>query len=382
MDLGKFLTVPNEADPFHSLPLPSWLFWKGLIGQWVYTLRMLPSEQTSLAARYLVDDLPGARQIGGRLHGILAKFDAEGRASEMARAYLLANELLCLHALLEGRIDFDTFAREAAIERVHRMDKAGIAAREGADEEARRQVERAAASAEFFTTSHYKRRQEARQLKRRFNLGYIEPERYQRVIRLLQSLAKGKRLHPKDVVWLQGGDDDCWTDEVSTAWHLVEAKVLTAAWRETKDPWDAINASSHWRKGGHPELAVSLTNDALAANSTSAPKIRSALATTRGAALRALDRQAEAKAMGEEAHALVPNDYRPCTLLGAINIELGELIKGHEWFVKAEQRGAPRMAVDHDIRTLLVRIPDAERDLFRAFLLDQDPERFAWLRAK
>ena len=63
---------------------------------------------------------------------------------------------------------------------------------------------------------------------------------------------------------------------------VLEAEVLTAAWRASNDPWDAINASSHWRKGGHPELGLSLTEDALAANPTSSPKIRSALATTRG----------------------------------------------------------------------------------------------------
>ena len=86
--------------------------------------------------------------------------------------------------------------------------------------------------------------------------------------------------------------------------------------------------------------------------------------------------------MGEEAHALVPNDYRPCTLLGAVLIELGELTAGQEWFVKAEQRGAAKAAIDQDIRTLLTHASDTDRDLIRAFLLNQDPVRFAWLRTK
>ncbi|MBX7513389.1 hypothetical protein K3179_02380 [Qipengyuania sp. GH38] len=343
---------------------------------------MLSSDRNSLAEKYLVDDLPGARQMGSRLYGILAKFDAGAPVSEASRAYLLANKLHCLHALLEGRTGFDAFSREAAIERAHRMKMAEIAASEAADEEARRKAERVAASAEIFADPQYKRRQEVKQLKRRFNLGYIEPERYPRTIRLLQSLANDERLQPKDVTWLQVGDEDCWTNEVATAWHLVEAKVLTAVWRETKDPWDAINASSHWRKAGNPEVAISLTEEALAATEKSAPKVRSALATTRGAAFRAVDRLAEAKALGEEAHALAPNDYRPCTLLGAVHMELNEIIAGHEWFMKAEERGAAEAAVDHDIKALLARMPEAERDRIRAFLLDQDPERFAWLRSK
>lgn len=294
----------------------------------------------------------------------------------------MANKLHCFHALVDGQIDFDTFKRDALSERAHRMDMAKIAAVEAATAEERRKAELAAASAAIFADPSYKRRQEAKQLKRRFNLGYIEPENYPRVMRLLQALAIGRRLKPEDVLWLQTGADDCWTDEVAAAWHLVEAEVLTAAWRETGHPWDAVNASRHWRKGGHPESAISLTEEALATNATSGPKIRSALATTRGAALRAVGHLAEAKALGEQAHALAPNNYRPCTLLGAIHMELGELIAGHKWFMKAEQRGAEKALVDHDINALLARMPVAERDRIRAFLLDQDPERFAWLRSK
>ena len=330
----------------------------------------------------MVDDLPSARQTGSRLHGILVKLDAGDPVSERARTFLLTKKLLSLYALIEGRLDFDSFALQAGDERARRMDVAKIAAIEAADEEARLKAERAAASAEIFSDPRYKRRQETKQLKRRFNLGYIEQERYPRAIRSLQSLANGVRLHPNDVVWLQAGGDDCWTDEVAAAWHLVEAEVLTAAWHASKDPWDAINASSHWRKGGHPERALSLTEDALADNPTSPPKIGSALLTTRGAALRALGRHVEAKALGEEAHGIVPNDYRPCTLLGAVLIELGDLLAGHEWFVKAEQRGAIKAAVDQDIRTLLTRASDTDRERIRAFLLNQDPVRFAWLRSK
>ena len=98
---------------------------------------MLPSNQISLATKYLVDDLPGARQIGTRLYGILVKIDSGEPVSEMARAFLLANNLLCLHALVEGRTDFDTFALKAGDERAHRMDIAKIAASEAADNEAK-----------------------------------------------------------------------------------------------------------------------------------------------------------------------------------------------------------------------------------------------------
>ncbi|OJW71770.1 MAG: hypothetical protein BGO57_08025 [Sphingomonadales bacterium 63-6] len=343
---------------------------------------MAHAQQTSLAAKYVVDDLPGARQIGSRLHGILTSLDAGSPVSQRARDYLVASDLRCLHALAEGRTDLDSFKREAAIERTHRMKLAEVAARKAAADDAKRKAELAAASAAIFNDPAYKRRQEAKQLRREFNLGYIEPEHYPRVMPLLRTLKQGQRLRPKDVVWLQTEAEDCWTDAVAAAWHLIEAEALTEAWRVTGDPWAAVNASSHWRKCSQPDASLRLTEDALTSAAASASKVRSALATTRGGALRDVDRQAEAKALGEQAHALTPQDYRPCTLLGAVHIELGDLIAGHEWFKKAEQLGAAKAIVDHDIRALLARMSDTERDRVRGFLLEQDPERFAWLRTK
>lgn len=343
---------------------------------------MHPPEPSNLAAKYLVDDMPGARARGTRLHGILVKIEAGGPVSELAQAYLVMNQLHCLHSLVVGRTDFDTFRREAVIERAHRIDTAEIVAVEAAADEARRKAELARASAAFFADPGYRRRQESKELRRKFNLNYIDPEHYPRAMRLLQALSRRKRLKQVDVLWLQTEAEEWWTDEVASAWHLVEAEVHTAAWHKTRDPWDAINASSHWRKGNRAEVAISLTGEALAALGTAEPKIRSALATTRGAALRAVSRQTEARSWAEDAHALVPNDYRPCTLLGAIHIELGEYNAGLDWFEKAERLGAEKGAIDHDIRALLARMPNAERNRVAGLLLEQDPERFSWLRSK
>jgi len=340
------------------------------------------SEQNSLAAKYVVDDLPGARQIGSRLHGILTSLEAGSPLSQLARDYLVASGLRCLHALAEGRTDLDAFKREAAIERTHRMTLAEVAARKAAADNAKRKAELAAASAAIFNDPAYKRRQETKQLRRAFDLGYIEPEHYPRVMRLLRTLKQKQRLRPEDVIWLQTEANDYWTDAVAAAWHLIEAEALTEVWRVTGDPWAAVNASSRWRKCSQPEASLRLTEEAMASAAASAAKVRSALATTRGGALRDLDRQAEAKALGEQAHALTPHDYRPCTLLGAIHIELGDFVAGYEWFKKAEQLGAAKAIVDHDIRAMLARMSDAERDRVRGFLLEQDPERFVWLRAK
>lgn len=341
---------------------------------------MTPPAQSSLAAKYIVDDLPGAGQVGSRLHGILVRIEAGAPVSQLARDYLLANGLLCLHELVEGQTDPEAFEREAAVERAERIGLAKVASIKAAADDAKRRAERAAASASFFSDPAYKRRQEAKQLRRKFDVGYIEPEHYPRAIPLLRAVSQGQRLQPEDVMWLQTAAESCWTGALAEAWHFIEAEAFTATWHATGDPWAAVNASSHWRKCGKPVAAVDLTEEALARVATSAPKVRSALATTRGGALRDLDRHVEAKALGDQAHHLTPKDYRPCTLLGAVHIELGDLAAGHEWFIKAEQLGADQAAVDQDIRALLARAPSSEKERIRAFLLGQDLERFAWLQ--
>lgn len=339
---------------------------------------MTPPEQPSLAVKYFVDDLPGARQVGGRLHSIIANFDTKGQATELARDFLQANGLLSLHALVSGQSSFDSFKRNAAQEREVRMQLAQVAAAKADAEAARQTAERAAASAAIFSDPEFRRRLEAKQLRRKYDVSYIEPQHYRRAMRLLGLLSLGHRLEAADVAWLQTEAEECWTLAVAAAWNELEAKALTAVWRETGDPWAAVNASGHWRKCDQPSMSLELTSQALA--SASSPKVRSALITTRGGALRDLGRPGEAKAHGEQAHQLTPQDFRPCTLLGAACAELGDLAAGHYWFKKAEELGADRMSIDQEIRALLARASQDERERMRAYLVGQDPQRFAWLR--
>jgi hypothetical protein len=83
--------------------------------------------------------------------------------------------------------------------------------------------------------------------------------------------------------------------------------------------------------------------------------------------------------MGLEAHRMTPKDFRPCTLLGAVHIELGDLMSGRDWYVKAEKLGADRHSIDQDLRALLARTSKSERQRIVEFLIAQDPERFGWL---
>lgn len=344
---------------------------------------MTKTLHAALAKRYFLEDLPGATQLGARLHGILLKIEAGERMTAPQRDFLAKTGLYALVNWAEGKITLAEFRAQAEAEQAARNEEASAKAVKDAAELAERTEARAAAvKASFAAMANdpaLRRKREAKELRQRFGVGYIESEDYPRAIALLKQVANGQRLKADDLAWLTTEADYCWTAELQRTWHALEAAALTKAWEGSGDTWNAINASGHWRKAGEPERALRLTDAALG-NVGSNPKIRSALATTRGGAMRDLRRLDEAKALASEAHQLISSDYRPCTLLGAVHIELGDLPAGHEWYAKAESLGASRQAIDHELRGLLMHASIPEQQRIREFLLRQDPERFAWLR--
>lgn len=342
------------------------------------------SLQTGLAEKYYVDDLPGASLGGARLNGILQKIEAGDTLTGLAQSFLTTNHLLALQALTSGQIDMDAFQNRAAQEREARIQTAKESAVEAMAERTRQaEASALAMKAHFAAMANdpvLRRKREAKELRGRFDIGFVESEHLRRVMSLLWQVSDRKRLKSEDVAWLSTEASYCWTDALQQTWHQLEAEALTKAWENNGDPWDAVNASGHWRKAGKAGMALAITEAALSKAGTS-PKIKSALATTRGGAMRDVRRLTDAKALGTDAHNLTPSDFRPCTLLGAVHIELGELEAGHKWYQKAESLGAERHAIDQELRALLVRSDPIERQRIRAFLIGQDPTRFSWLRA-
>ena len=338
-----------------------------------------------LASRYFLDDLPGASQSGARLNGILKKIDDGVPLSGLSLGFLATNKLDALCLLVAGEIGWEAFQQKAKLERADRIALADKRAAESAEALAAQAMQRAAELKEFFAAQasdpKLKRQREAKELRQRFAIGFVDSGHYPRVMSLLRRVSSGGRLNADDVVWLQTEAEDCWTEELQRAWHAIEAEALMREWERSHDPWNAINASSHWRKAAKPSSALRLTDEALAKAGTDA-KARSALLTTRGGAFRDLCNLDEAKAQGLAAHELTPKDFRPCTLLGAVHIELGDLMAGRDWYLKAEKLGADRLSIDRDLRALLSRTSKSERQRITEFLIAQDPERFGWLLRK
>lgn len=200
-----------------------------------------------------------------------------------------------------------------------------------------------------------------------------------RLATILEQLEAGKRLREEDFAWLHTEDGKPYRSRVLLeACHLVEANFHADHYRKSANPWVALTACKHYRKAGRARLAVELL-DLLSAGRPRDNKLRSAILTTRGGAMRDLDRHEEAIALGTEAHKLQPDNYRPCTLLGALHMELRHFELGHAWYVKAEQRGAKSQGIDDELRSIYRQADKAGKAAMKAFLLQQDPVRYASL---
>ena len=104
--------------------------------------------------------------------------------------------------------------------------------------------------------------------------------------------------------------------------------------------------------------------------------------TTHGGVLRDLCRDNEALQLTDEAHRLMPNSFRQCTLLATLNIEMGQIALEHEWYSKAEERGATAGSIESDIRSLLGRMPPESRDPVIGQLLSIYPIQYVLLHKK
>ena len=98
--------------------------------------------------------------------------------------------------------------------------------------------------------------------------------------------------------------------------------------------------------------------------------------------MRDLGRRPEALQLGDQAHELQPQDFRPCTLLGAVHMELGDFDSGREWYAKAAERGASEHSIDTELRSIFQRADKASRAAMKIFLLAEDPKRYRWVNDK
>ena len=111
---------------------------------------MTQSLRGDLAKRYLLEDLPGASQLGARLNGILLKIDSGEQVTALQRQFLVATGLHALCALADGKITQGEFSCRAEQEQAARIEEASAKAVKDAAERAACEEAKAAAIKETF----------------------------------------------------------------------------------------------------------------------------------------------------------------------------------------------------------------------------------------
>lgn len=350
-----------------------------------------------LANKYFLEDFPEAITPATRLHNILENLDQGRPLSGQALMYLKQKGYSSLQQLAQGEFTYEEFQQKAAGEQLLR-GYAAEAERQKQEGERLQRIEKDKAREAVLKAKYARDRQreeEARriresdpkfiaklktqQLRIRYGLDqFIEKQFIARLMDILHRLDGGNRLTDEDILWLTTEGKNYYTEILKSAFHEREAEFHTAEYKLTSDPWNAVNASGHYRKCNQAKKAHDLLTS-IPAERQKAPKLNSAICTTHGGVMRDLNRFDEALQYGSQAHTLTPKDFRPCTLLGAVNIEMGNYLAGLEWYEKAEERGASESSIDYDLRGILQRADKAKREEIKAVLLREDPARYKWV---
>lgn len=346
-----------------------------------------------LARRYGVEDFPSARTPGTRLSNILELLEKRRPLTPASQVFLAERGLLSLAALANGEIGEEEFLVLARGEREARED-AKPADREvcvaGAQSESDAADAREAAmwaEVEARRTAReggpkFIARRQSRELRLKYGVGeFVEEHHFRRLMEVLRKLEAQTRLSAEEVLWLKTEASNYDTREIDVAHHRLEAAWHLEEYHRSRDVWRALSASKHLRKCEASSEAYGLLMS-IPVTQLRPLKLKAALLTTLGGAMRDLALHSDAVKCGEEAHSLRPSDYRPCTLMGALNIELGNLELAHKWYQMAEDRGAQPAAIDSELRLLLARMSPEGRNAALARLLQLDAYRYGSLRPR
>ena len=349
-----------------------------------------------LAQKYHVDDIASALVPSTSISNFLGELETS-KISMMSRRFLAKNKFIALERFANGTINFDEYELLAKQEKVIRIQ---IIEKEKQEEAARkekfqlelktkyelqRKVERERQKA-LEKDPNYIRKQKLIKLKQKYDLGfYIEKNDYNRLMSLIDKIDKGHRTTPEDIIWLTLSRYDLYrgyfTDPLNKKYHKNEAEHIIKEYEVKKDHWLAVNASSHYRKASEPKNAISILSK-IKLDSITNKKLKSAICTTHGGALRDIAEWTNAINLGEIAHSFTPDNFRPCTLLGAIYMETSHFELGQEWYRKAIDRGFSEKSVDDEIKSIFKKADKNQKEALRNYLLKLDAHRYRWVNNK
>ena len=331
----------------------------------------IPPTPFDIARHYRVHHLPSA--VASPLSNIL---EALYQGRPLAAAYINYLRIKALPGLYElaiGQVTYESYISDIDTTDIARATVEAARLKQIEEQRLRREAAEAARIA--FENDP------ANILRRKYGVSAIDQSLLPRMMGILQNIDAGSRMADDDFVWLDTEVKRHFTEELRKAYHLREAEFCASEYHRTQDAWNAINASGHYRKCKQPELALELLGS-VPANRFKSPKIHSAICTTHGGVMRDLERHDEALRLGKQGHQLQPRNFRPCTLLGAVYMELGSVGDAHDWYAKAEERGASQQSIDTELQGIFLRADKARRENMRASLLTIDPSRYSWVNDK
>ena len=352
------------------------------------------SPRRDLATKYRVEDLTGALLPGSFLSKILDQLELGESLSDMTLQRLQKKGFNALFRYAKGELWFSEYAGVAHPEQLIRCQETAAkltkenAERKLKEAERERKLELSyAAEQRRIEARRHKFESDPRsiakfnqsKLREKYCLdGYIEKSDFSKLMDILRRVDSGQRLSEDDLIWLKTDGKEYYTRELQEGYHLNEAEFYAKDFRTSKNPWSAVNASSSYRKCKKSYTAEQLLKS-LNIEDSKDIHLKSAVFTTHGGVKRDLRDSDAALKFGEQAHKLTPKDLRPCTLLGAVNMEIGNYELGESWYAKAVERGASVKFVDADIRRIILLAEKSKQIEMCRHLLESDPERYFWV---
>jgi hypothetical protein len=333
-------------------------------------LDIFENKLLDLCQQYFLDSLQSDILIPSRLKDIVKKYEEKQILSGFEKAYINEYMLRSLSGFLP---DFQKKIRSKV--EAERREEEKIRQEKLRQEAIERQKL-------LESDPVYIAKQKEKALLKKYEINeYISGALPKEFSEILSKLESDIRLSQDEAVWLNTIGKRFFSTKVRHKFHRLEASYYLQEFEKNKkNIWNAINASSQLRKC-QASLEAEELLEKISIAGIKDKKLLSAYFTTLGGVRRDLRKVEVAIDNAFKAHNLTPENYRPCTLLGAIYMETRQYTLGHEWYEKASERGAPTQSINADLKSILAKMDKAQRNEMIEHLLKLDPYTYSWLKS-
>jgi len=328
------------------------------------------SKLLNLCQQYFLDPLKSDLLIPSRLKDIIKKYEEKQSLSKFEEVYIheymlrsLSGFLPELQKKIRQKVELERVAEEKIRQEKLRLEAI----------EKQKLLE---------SDPVYIAKQKEKALLKKYDINeYLSGASPTELSEILNKLENETRLSQDEAVWLNTIGKKFFTAKVRHKFHRLEANYYLQEYaKNTKNIWNAINASSQLRKCKESVEAEEFL-EKISTNGIKDKKLLSAYFTTLGGVRRDLRKVNVAIDNASKAHNLTPDNYRPCTLLGAIYMETYQYTLGHEWYEKASERGATNQSINADLKSIISKMDKAKRNEMIEHLLKLDPHAYSWLKS-